>query len=144
MCNNLHQSTLTCGAWRICSRVRLRCDARALRWGPSHAPRWRKVARGNVRKALETAPAESRDQVRDLEARRDDPGAGTASICATVDHTHVNNKISTPQTDVVRLTADLKQVGGTRKISDVTVLEGATPQSAGGASGSAGSSVPGQ
>ena len=43
-----------------------------------------------------------------------------------VDQTYVNNKINTPQADVVRLTADLQRVDGVWKISDVTVLEGAT------------------
>ena len=70
--------------------------------------------------------------------------SGTASVYAVVDQTYVNNKISSPQADVVRLIADLKQVNGVWKISDVTVLEGATPASAGSASGSAGSNVPGQ
>ena len=72
---------------------------------------------------------------------------GTASIYAVIDQTYVNNKISTPQTDVVRLTAELQQVGGVWKISSVTVLEGATPASAStgnSGSGSAGSNVPGQ
>jgi hypothetical protein len=48
------------------------------------------------------------------------------------------------QSDVVRLLADLQQVNGVWKISNVTVLEGATPASTGSGSGSAGSSVPGQ
>ncbi len=61
-----------------------------------------------------------------------------------VDQTYVNNKITSPQADVVRLVANLKQVDGVWKISDVTVLEGATPASTGSASGSAGSNVPGQ
>ncbi len=52
-------------------------------------------------------------------------GAGTASVYAVVDQTYVNNKITSPQADVVRLVADLKQVNGVWKISDVTVLEGA-------------------
>ena len=98
----------------------------------------------NIRKALESALAESRGQIRNLDVQSYDPAAGTASIYAVIDQTYVNNKISTPQSDVVRLTADLKQVNGTWKISNVTVLEGATPQSAGSSSGSAGSSVPGQ
>ena len=55
----------------------------------------------------------------------------TASVYAVVDQTYVNNKITTPQSDVVRLVADLQQVGGVWKISNVTVLEGATPASAG-------------
>ena len=71
-------------------------------------------------------------------------GAGTASVYAVVDQTYVNNKITTPQADVVRLIADLQRVDGVWKISDVTVLEGATPGSTGSASGSAGSTVPGQ
>jgi len=98
----------------------------------------------NIRKALQQALAESRGQIRYLEVQKDDPGAGTASIYAVIDQTYVNNKISTPQSDVVRLTADLQQVNGAWKISNVTVLEGATPASVGSASGSAGSSVPGQ
>jgi hypothetical protein len=39
---------------------------------------------------------------------------------------------------------NLAKVGTAWKISDVTVLEGATPASTGSASGSAGSTVPGQ
>jgi ABC-type transporter MlaC component len=49
-----------------------------------------------------------------------------------IDRTYVNNKITSPQADVVRLTANLKQVNGEWKISEVS------------ASGSAGSNVPGQ
>ena len=100
----------------------------------------------NIRKALETALAESRGQIRYLEIQSEGDPPGTASIYAVIDQTYVNNKISTPQSDVVRLIADLQQVGGVWKISSVTVLEGATPASATGnsGSGSAGSNVPGQ
>jgi hypothetical protein len=98
----------------------------------------------SIRKALEQALAESRGQIRYLEVQSENQGAGTASVYAVVDQTYVNNKISSPQADVVRLIADLQQVGGVWKISNVTVLEGATPASAGSASGSAGSTVPGQ
>jgi hypothetical protein len=100
----------------------------------------------NIRKALETALAESRGQIRYLEVQSEGNPPGTASIYAVIDQTYVNNKISTPQSDVVRLIADLQQVGGVWKISSVTVLEGATPESATGnsGSGSAGSNVPGQ
>jgi hypothetical protein len=98
----------------------------------------------SIRKALEEALAESRGQIRYLAVQSATPGAGTASIYAVVDQTYVNNKITSPQADVVRLVADLKQVNGVWKISDVTVLEGATPASASSASGSAGSNVPGQ
>lgn len=101
----------------------------------------------NIRKALESALAESRGQIRYLEVQSEGNPPGTASIYAVIDQTYVNNKISTPQTDVVRLTANLQQVGGVWKISSVTVLEGATPASAStgnSGSGSAGSNVPGQ
>jgi len=98
----------------------------------------------SIRKALEQALAESRGQIRYLEVQSENQGAGTASVYAVVDQTYVNDKITSPQADVVRLIADLQQVGGVWKISNVTVLEGATPASAGSASGSAGSTVPGQ
>jgi hypothetical protein len=61
-----------------------------------------------------------------------------------VDQLYVNSKISTPQSDVLRILVNLQLVGSTWKISNVTVLEGATPASAGSSSGSAGSTVPGQ
>ncbi len=98
----------------------------------------------SIRKALEQALAESRGQIRALYVQSENQAAGTASIYAVVDQTYVNNKIDTPQADVVRLTANLQQVDGVWKIAEVTVLEGATPASTGSASGSAGSSVPGQ
>ena len=79
-----------------------------------------------------------------MAVQSENQGAGTASVYAVVDQTYVNNKITSPQADVVRLVADLKQVNGVWKISDVTVLEGATAASTGSASGSAGSNVPGQ
>jgi hypothetical protein len=98
----------------------------------------------SIRKALEQALAESRGQIRYLAVQSENQGAGTASVYAVVDQTYVNNKITSPQADVVRLVADLKVVNGVWKISEVTVLEGANPTSTGSASGSAGSSVPGQ
>jgi hypothetical protein len=99
-----------------------------------------------IRKQLETADASSRGQVRYLAVQQEGNPPGTASIYAVVDQTYANNKSTSLGSDVVRLTADLKQVNGTWKISNVTVLEGATPASASGnsGSGSAGSSVPGQ
>ena len=101
----------------------------------------------NIRKALETALASSRGSVRYLEVEQEGSPPGTAQVYAVVDQFYANNKISTPQSDVVRLIADLQQVNGVWKISNVTVLEGATPQSAStgnSGSGSAGSNVPGQ
>jgi hypothetical protein len=98
----------------------------------------------SIRKALEQALAESRGQIRYLAVQSEDEAAGTASVYAVVDQTYVNDKISSPQADVVRLVADLQRVDGVWKISGVTVLEGADPASAGSASGSSGSNVPGQ
>ena len=100
-----------------------------------------------IRKQLQTADASSRGSVRYLAVQQEGNPPGTASIYAVVDQTYANNKSTSLGSDVVRLTADLQQVsGGTWKISNVTVLEGATPATAGGGtgSGSAGSSVPGQ
>jgi hypothetical protein len=96
----------------------------------------------SIRQALEKALAESRGQTRALYVQSETGNAAT--LYAVVDQTYVNNKITTPQADVVRLVINLANVGGTWKISDVTVLEGATPGSAGSPSGSTGSSVPGQ
>ena len=98
----------------------------------------------SIRKALEQALAESRGQIRYVAVQSENQGAGTASVYAVVDQTYANNKIASPQADVVRLIADLQRVDGVWKISGVTVLEGANPASAGSASGSSGSNVPGQ
>ncbi len=95
----------------------------------------------SIRTELEQALAESRGQIRILEVQSATPT--TASVYAVVDQTYVNDKVS-PQADVVRLVVDLANVNGTWMISDVTVLEGASPASEGTPSGSSGSSVPGQ
>ncbi len=98
-----------------------------------------------IRKQLATADASSRGSVRYLAVQQEGNPPGTASVYAVVDQTYANNKSTSLGSDVVRLTADLQQLNGTWKISNVTVLEGATPASAGNSgSGSAGSSVPGQ
>jgi hypothetical protein len=97
-----------------------------------------------IRTQLEKALAESRGQVRADYVQSENDAHTAATVYAVVDQLYVNNKINTPQSDVVRLLIDLKLVGSTWKIANVTVLEGATPGSAGTGSGSAGSSVPGQ
>ena len=86
--------------------------------------------------------ADSRGQVRSLYVQTDN--GTSASVSAVVDQIYVNNKISTPQSDVLRILVNLAKMGPSWKISDVTVLEGATSASAGTGSGSAGSSVAGQ
>lgn len=99
-----------------------------------------------IRKQLETADASSRGSIRALYVENESSDQTTASIYAVVDQTYANNKSTSLGSDVVRLTADLQKVNGNWMISDVTVLEGATPASASGnsGSGSAGSTVPGQ
>jgi hypothetical protein len=101
-----------------------------------------KFFNSSIRSALETALAESRGQIRDLFVQSD--SGGQAVVYAVIDQVYVNNKITTPQSDVLRVLVNLQQVGSVWKISNVTVLEGATPGSAGTPSGSAGSAVPGQ
>jgi hypothetical protein len=96
----------------------------------------------SIRSDLEKAAAESRGQIRDIWVQSDN--GNSASVYAVVDQEYANNKITTPGSDVVRIVVNLAHVGSAWKISDVTVLEGATPASTGSASGSAGSTVPGQ
>jgi hypothetical protein len=101
-----------------------------------------KFFNSSIRSALEAALAESRGQIRNIYVQTDN--GSTASVYAVVDQVYVNNKISTPQSDVLRILVNLQKVGSSWKISDVTVLEGATPGSTGSPSGAAGSTVPGQ
>ena len=96
----------------------------------------------SIRSQLQEALAESRGQIRDLYVQSESASQG--SVYVVDDQVYANNKITTPQSDVLRVVVDLAKVGTVWKISDVTVLEGATPASTGSASGSAGSTVPGQ
>jgi hypothetical protein len=101
-----------------------------------------KFFNSSIRTELQNALAESRGQIRNLYTQSDN---GTqAAVYGVIDQVYVNNKISTPQSDVLRVVVNLQKVGADWKISDVTVLEGATPASTGSPSGSAGSTVPGQ
>jgi len=95
-----------------------------------------------IRIDLEKALADSRGQIRDLYVQSDN--GQEASIYAVVDQVYVNNKITTPQSDVLRIVVDLQKVGSSWKIADVTTLEGASPASTGSGSGSSGSDVAGQ
>jgi hypothetical protein len=101
-----------------------------------------KFFNSSIRTALEKALAESRGQIRYLDVQNE--SATQASVYAVIDQVYANNKISTPQADVLRLIVNLQKVGSDWKISDVTVLEGASPTGAANPSGSAGSAVPGQ
>ena len=101
-----------------------------------------KFFNSSIRAELQNALAESRGQIRNLYTQSDN--GSQAAVYGVIDQVYVNNKISTPQSDVLRVVVNLQKVQGNWKISDVTVLEGATPASAGSPSGSAGSTVPGQ
>ncbi len=75
----------------------------------------------NIRQALEVTSAASRGQVRNLYLQS--LSGNSANVYAVVDQTYVNNKMSTPSADVLRLSIDLtQQTGGKWLISDVTVL----------------------
>ncbi len=75
----------------------------------------------NIRQALEVTSAASRGQVRNLYVQS--LSGNSSTVYAVVDQTYVNNKMSTPSADVLRLSIDLtQQPGGRWLISDVTVL----------------------
>ena len=97
-----------------------------------------------IRQELQTALALSRGQIRSSYV--ESYGGGAATVYAVVDQLYANNKITAPQSDVLRLVVGLARVSGGWKVSDVTVLEGPSPTSpTPGAAGSAaaGGSSPG-
>jgi hypothetical protein len=108
----------------------------------SFASQAQKFFNSAIRTDLEKALADTRGQIRSVYVQNFN--GQEASVYGVVDEVYANNKITTPQADVLRILVNLKLVGSTWKISNVTVLEGATPASSGSASGSAGSVVPGQ
>jgi len=76
----------------------------------------------SIRQQLESAAASSRGQIRSLYVQSDT--GSSASVYAVVDQLYANNKISAPQTDVLRVVVDLAQRPAGWKVSNVTVLEG--------------------
>jgi hypothetical protein len=96
----------------------------------------------SIRSRLRAVLAESRGQIRDLYVQRESASQG--SVYVVDDQVYANAKITTPQSDVLRVVVHLAKVGRAWKISGVTVLQGATPASTGSPSGPAGSTVPGQ
>jgi hypothetical protein len=85
-----------------------------------------------IRQELEQALASSRGLIRSLYVQT--VQGNQASAYAVVDQLYVNNKIATPVSDVLRLVVGLTNVGGTWKISQVTVLQGPTLGSTGSTS----------
>jgi len=88
-----------------------------------------------IRQELEDALASSRGQIRSLYV--ESISGSRASTYAVVDQLYANNKVTAPQSDVLRIVLDLADTGSGWKVSDVTVLQGPTA-----ASGSAAASTP--
>lgn len=95
-----------------------------------------------VRQALVTARAEEQGQIRSLAVQA--VNGSTASAFAVVDVAYKSAKITSVQSDVLRLSLGLVDTAHGWKVSDVTVLNGSTggvlaPPSGSAASGSAAS-----
>lgn len=86
-----------------------------------------------IRQQLETAQASSQGQIRSMYVQT--YSAGHASVYAVVDQTYANNKVRTPQSDVLRVVVDLSRPAGDWKVSELTVLEGPTSSGTGAAGG---------
>ncbi len=85
-----------------------------------------------IRQELEDALASSRGQIRSLYVET--VTGNRASTYAVVDQLYANNKITAPQSDVLRVVVDLTDTASGWKVSDVTVLQG--PTSSGTSTGS--------
>ena len=59
-------------------------------------------------------------------------GTGQATVYAVVDQLYANDKVTTPQTDVLRIVLAMSEVSGRWKVADVTVLQGPTLSSGAG------------
>jgi hypothetical protein len=75
-----------------------------------------------IRQELQKALASSRGQIRALYVQS--YGGGAATVYAVMDQLYVNDKLKSPQTDVLRMVVDLSQVAGRWKVANVTVLQG--------------------
>lgn len=76
----------------------------------------------SIRQELEKALASSRGQVRALYVQS--YGTGRATVYGVVDQLYANDKLSSPQTDVLRIVLSMAEVSGRWKVADVTVLQG--------------------
>lgn len=77
-----------------------------------------------VRDALIDARAVEQGQIRSLDVEA--VNGSTASSFAVVDVSYTNDKLHSPQSDVLRLQLDLVKTAQGWRVSDVTVLDGAT------------------
>lgn len=97
-----------------------------------------KFFNSSIRQELQKALASSRGQVRALYVQ--DYGAGQATVYGVVDQLYVNDKITAPRTDVLRIVLTMADVRGRWKVADVTVLQGPSPVSGSSSTGGTGSS----
>lgn len=97
-----------------------------------------KFFNSSIRQELQRALASSRGQVRDLYVQR--VTGDQATVYAVVTQLYTNDKITSPQSDVLRMVVDLRRTGGTWKVADVTVLEGPSLSSSAGSAGASSAS----
>jgi len=97
-----------------------------------------KFFNSSIRQELEDALASSRGQIRSIYLQS--YSGNQASVYAVVDQLYANNKITAPQSDVLRVVADLSNTSHGWKIADVTVLTGPSP-TAGAATGTSSGST---
>lgn len=102
----------------------------------SFASQAQKFFNSSIRQDLQKALASSRGQVRALYVQS--YGTGQATVYGVVDQLYANDKLSSPQTDVLRIVLTMADVSGKWKVADVTVLQG--PALSSGSSGSSGTS----
>ncbi len=93
----------------------------------------------SIRQQLEAALASSRGQIRNLYVQS--VSGSAASVYGVVDQTYVNNKMSSPAADVLRVVVDLTDTSSGWKISAVTVLNDPSSSTA-PASGASSSTAP--
>lgn len=86
----------------------------------------------SIRQDLEKALASSRGQIRALYVQS--YGTGQATVYGVVDQLYANDKLTSPQTDVLRIVLTMSQVSGRWKVADVTVLQGPSLSSGSGSS----------
>jgi len=87
-----------------------------------------------IRHQLEVALASSRGQIRNEYVQTYTGNA--ASVYAVIDQLYANNKVATPQSDVLRVVVDESDTPAGWKVSDVTVLEGPSSAASGSPSAS--------
>jgi hypothetical protein len=94
-----------------------------------------------IRTQLEAALASSRGQIRSQYVQS--VNGNQASVYSVVDQTYVNNKMTSPSADELRIDTNLTKVGGSWKVAAVTVLNNASGSSSSSGTSSSGASSSG-